>query len=358
MGLWKDKIRKHWCYSFQFQNEIYAARGFKTKKEATAARAKRKEDLKRNQISTGMGYLTLCNLYLDFSSRRHVSKTWKYKKSVFVAFGRFLGGDDFPISKITPEIIVKYLGTRPSNNNYNVHRKELSSLFSYAENILEAIDRNPVKKIEKLPHTVARKRVPREHDIIKLFLAADPATDEKELLIVLLHTLARIDEVLRLTWEDINFEKRILTKWTRKTHGGSYKAVTVTINDELYSTLWKMWQNRKQDTWVFFNEKTNKRFRHRPKFMKGLCKRAGIDPYFGFHTLRHLMASLLADNPKISTKTIQNILGHSEARTTEIYLHKLDGTIEDAMHSISGRFEPKIEKPQPETATKNVKSFQ
>ena len=92
--------------------------------------------------------------------------------------------------------------------------------------------------------------------------------------------------------------------------------------------------------------------------MKGLCKKAGINPYFGFHTLRHLMASLLADNPKISTKTIQNILGHSEARTTEIYLHKLDGAIEDAMDSISGRFASKIEDPQPEDATKNTKSSQ
>ncbi len=70
------------------------------------------------------------------------------------------------------------------------------------------------------------------------------------------------------------------------------------------------------------------------------------------------MTPLLADNPKISTKTIQNILGHSEARTTEIYLHKLDGAIESAMDSISGRFAPKIEKPQPETATRNEKSFQ
>ncbi len=86
--------------------------------------------------------------------------------------------------------------------------------------------------------------------------------------------------------------------------------------------------------------------------MKGLCKRAGIDPYLGFHTLRHLMAPLLADNPKISTKTIQNILGHSEARTTETYLHKLDGAIEDAMDSISGRFASKIEKPQPLVPTK------
>ncbi len=72
--------------------------------------------------------------------------------------------------------------------------------------------------------------------------------------------------------------------------------------------------------------------------MRGLCKRAGVKPYFGFHTLRHLMASLMADNPKTSTKTIQKVLGHSAYKTTEIYLHALDGAVETAMDDLSGRF--------------------
>jgi len=67
-----------------------------------------------------------------------------------------------------------------------------------------------------------------------------------------------------------------------------------------------MWQNRSQDTWLFYNQNAQNRYMYRPKLMKGLCKRAGIKPHFGFHTLRHLMASLMADNPKTSTKTIQN----------------------------------------------------
>jgi integrase len=75
--------------------------------------------------------------------------------------------------------------------------------------------------------------------------------------------------------------------------------------------------------------------------MMGLCKRAGIIPHFGFHTLRHLMSSLMADNPKISTKTIQKILGHETQKITEIYLHELDGAVGDAMDSISGKFTQK-----------------
>ena len=68
------------------------------------------------------------------------------------------------------------------------------------------------------------------------------------------------------------------------------------------------------------------------------------------------MASLMADNPKISTNTIQKILGHSKITTTEIYLHSIDGAIESAMESISGKFTFEKGKPQPITTTKQKKA--
>ena len=341
MGFYKDPKRKDWIYRFQYQGKNYGGRGFKTKKEALAAREVRKKELK-NQLPeiTGMAFSEACNLYLDFAERRFVPGVFKYKKYVYGNFYKALGGD-IPIIDITAEIIIRYLQTRHSNNNYNVHRRELSALFAYAIDVLEVIIRNPCKKISKLPHSVVEKQIPQEKDVISLILAANPKTDEKDLLIVLLHTLARIDEALRLTWQDINFEKKTLTKWTRKTRDGSYKKIVVSINEELHDTIWRMWQDRKQEKWLFFNEKTGNRYMNRPKFMKGLCKRAGITPHFGFHTLRHLMASLMADNPKTSTKTIQKVLGHSELKTTEIYLHEIDGAIENAMDDLSGRFTPK-----------------
>jgi len=291
------------------------------------------------------------NLYLDHASRRFTKEVYKYKVYVYKNFFEFLK-NDMSIDKITTAVVKTYLDTRHSNNNFNVHRRELSALFNYAMDILEVVDRNPIKKIPKMPHTAKIKLIPKEQDIIKLLLVADPNTDEKDLLLVLLHTLARIDEVLRLSWDDINFEKRILTKRTRKTRNSIWKEVKVKINDELYDVLWKRWNNRKQDRWVFYNEKTEDRYYKRPKLMKGLCKRAGIEPTFGFHALRHFISSLMNDNPKISTKTIQKILGHSNQKTTEIYLHELDGAVEDAMDSISGKFIHKNESSKTKTATK------
>lgn len=348
MGLWKDKTRGDWCYSFQYRTKGYGGRGFKTKGKARAAREDRRKEVKALKIEVGMVFSEAVNLYLDHAERKFSPETYKYKKYVYEQFFLFIKEEDFLSHEITTPIIKSYLDTRHSNNNFNVHRRELSALFTFAKDTLEVISKNPLKKIEKMPHDVKRKYIPREEDIIKLILAANPKTDERDLLLTVLHTLARIDEILKLTWDDINFKKRRLTKWTRKTADGSAKEIPVKINDELYDILMKRWNARTQNTWVFYNERTKDRFLKRPKFMKGLCTKAKIDPPFGFHALRHLMSSLLDDDPKVSTKTIQKILGHSSQRTTEIYLHELDGAADNAMDSISGKFNPQ---PQSDTGT-------
>jgi len=64
---------------------------------------------------------------------------------------------------------------------------------------------NPRNDIKKLPHSPARKAPPSEDNILRLIVAATPG-DERDILIACLHTLGRIDEMLRLRWEDVNFD--------------------------------------------------------------------------------------------------------------------------------------------------------
>lgn len=354
MALWKDKIRGDWNYSFQYQKTRYSTRGFKTKKEATEAQAAKKRELKKAPpLQAGTALSEAAGLYLDHSIKKHTYSTYKYKRCVLRRFLSFIGGDIL-IHEVSPKLIIAFLDTRPTNNSFNAYRKDISSMFTYAMETLEIVDRNPVAKIKKLPHSAKKKSIPSEKDVIKLFLVAAPETDEKALLTVLLHTLARINEVLKLRWDDINFEKKILIKRTKKSTDHVEKEILVPMNQELYDTLWDLWRTRKQNTWVFYNEKTGTRYMHRPKFMKGLCKRAGIHPYFGFHTLRHLMASLLADNPKIATRSIQKLLGHTNIRTTEIYLHSVEGAVAEATDSLNGVFSLDRDKGESENAKKNT----
>ncbi len=105
------------------------------------------------------------------------------------------------------------------------------------------------------------------------------------------------------------------------------------MNQVLYDTLWGIWQQRTHDQWVFFNAKTGTRYMHRPKLMRTICKRAGVR-HFGFHTLRHYVASYLADQKKFSITQISRLLRHQNKATTERYLQVVDTQLRDVMASL------------------------
>ena len=335
MGFWKDKDRKHWCYKFEFQKKAYGARGFKTKKEAVAAREKHRIEVRKGkQIRVTMGFREVASLYLDDAKLRFTEKTYKYKASVYRSFLSFNG--DQEISEITTVEIDRYLKTRATNHNFNVHRKELSALFSFAISHLELMHKNPVSKITKLPHNPKRKVIPQRETISTILEHADPIK-QRPFLLILLHLAARVDEVLRLTWDDIDFSKRTVTRWTKKRSGGNYEPIVAYMNDELKLQLEILQKENKHEKWLFFNVRTGERYKQRRKMLSGLCEKAKV-PQIHYHELRHYVASFLADNPDVSKKTIQDILGHKSLSTTEIYLHSVDKSQELALKSLDGKF--------------------
>ena len=349
MGLWKDKTRKDWCYKFQVNKKQYGSRGYSTKKEATAARAEHRKRVLESikQTLPTMGFREVASLYLDDAKRRFVVKTYKYKSYVYKRFLQFYG--DIPIEKITTQQVDSYLKTRKSNYNFNVHRKELHTLFVFARDHLKVIFSNPVSSIAKLPHTSAKKKIPSEQDIKILLSNADE--EERAFIICLLNLAARVDEVLRLTWADIDFEKRTVTRWTKKRNGGVYEPITTYMNDDLHSSLNYLKVNRTQNTWVFYNQETSDRYKNRRKKLYGLCRRSGIAKIH-YHEIRHFIASLLANSKNVSKKTISDILGHKSLTTTEIYLHSIDGSQKLAIQELEGRFSMENDKAPPIEATK------
>lgn len=333
MGVWKDKASKTWKYVFQYRGKIYGGGGFKTKAEAIAAREEKKEQIKTAPTyrinTTRMGFCEAANLYLDFCQRRHAPKTYKYKKYVFAEFIKKIG--DLPLEAITPFHIREYLNTRPSNYNYNKHRTELFALFSYCRKNFGIPQVNPCEAVERLPVDKKPKKIPTKEEFLKILMAANE--EQRQLLMVLACTMARIDEVLRLRWQDVNFEKEYLTLYTKKNREGSYRGRDIPMNNVLKNVLYGMWANRVQDEWVFFNAETGTRYNRRPKMMPGLCKRAGV-PNYGFHAIRHFVSSYLYDQEKIGKATIGKILGHQSITTTDIYIHSLDEALKEAVHRV------------------------
>jgi integrase len=77
-----------------------------------------------------------------------------------------------------------------------------------------------------------------------------------------------------------------------------------------------------------------KPFTARQRFMRGLCKRAGVKP-FGFQALRRYFGSVLADEYKQSPKTIQRLLRHSNLATTERYLKNLNRDLKSVLEMVA-----------------------
>lgn len=289
-----------------------------------------------------MAFSDLVNAYLDGSHRQHAPKTYKYKVFVYKNFLEHVG--DLPVSKVTPYLIQDYLRTRSSNSNYNRHRKDLGTLFEYARRILGIVQVNPCAVIDKLPEEKKPKAIPTQEEFIRMITGADE--DERPLLTVLAYTAARIDELLRLKWEDVNFERGFIRLWTKKTKDGAYRGREIPMRDFMKTLMMKLFVTRVQNQWVFFNVQTHSRFNRRPKFMAGLCRRLGI-PQYGFHSIRHFVSSYLLDREKIGKPTVGRMLGHQSLSTTDIYAHSInvktaDDALDMAMDKLEAAFVPKL----------------
>ena len=77
------------------------------------------------------------------------------------------------------------------------------------------------------------------------------------------------------------------------------------------------------DVDIVIDSESGEKFAHGNRFMKGLCKRAGVKA-FGFKAFRKFGPSVLNDIHRVSIKKLQRLLRHQTQTTTEIYLNKID----------------------------------
>jgi integrase len=351
MGLWKDPHTGTWKYQFQHEGKLYGGGGYGSKGEARTAREDRRklvvsgrETARLETPKTDMAFSRLAGLYLDLSERRHARKTFRYKRIVFASFLRHCGDEKITVDKITPYLVQDYLHTRKTSPTYNAHRKELATLFEYARRVLGVVSVNPCAVVEKLPEEKQEKKIPTYEEFLRIVAATKES--ERPLILILAYTAARIDEVLRLKWEDVNFEHGFIRLWTKKTKDGTYRARTIPMKGYMKSILFELWQNREQDVWVFFNRQSGNRFNRRTRFMGTLCKRAGT-PHYGFHSIRHFVSSYLLDQEKVGTPTVSRLLGHQSLSTTDIYAHSIgvhlrDDGLDMAIDRLDASLTPKL----------------
>ena len=337
-----DKLRKQWRGQVKWKGVRHRA-DFATKRAAAdweSEKRKQLEKVEQTATPTGMDLATLCNKYLDYAHSHYGEKTYKNKQRVCLRLLKHLG--NIPVSEASPALINEYLDGQAkvrSNAGYNEDFKHLRAMWAWGIDILD-LTSNPVAKLKRVPQDRAPQYTPSTEDILRVMAAA--TREELVFLSSYLQTGARRSEIFRWTWaQDINFEKREVRLTTRKTKDGSPDSQWLPMSDSLYEDLWWWWKNRpvKDTPYVFVstsNRHYAKPFTTRRRFMKGLCKRAGVKP-FEFHALRRYVASVLADTHKVSAKTIQRILRHKTVTTTERYIQNINQDLAATMNLLSGK---------------------
>jgi len=313
-------------------------------------------------IQQSMGLNIFCSKYLDAAKQRMSPKVLQEKLSVSKRICNELGKHT-PVDEITVDMVASYLERQAierSNNASNADRKNILAMWSWGVKRLD-LPSNPVAKIDKLPHDVQKQYTPPEKDVLKVLAVA--TREERVFLDCYLHTAARRSEIFRWDWnEDINFDKREVRLGTRKTKDGSMEYEWLPMNDDLYNSLMWLWKNKPHvdSPYVFVNTAPGpyygQPFVGRRRFLKGLCKRAGVEP-FGFHALRRYVASIFADKHKVSAKTIQRILRHKNLSTTEKYLENIHHDLRETMGLLTqenGKVPEKYPKQQEQESGKHV----
>lgn len=163
------------------------------------------------------------------------------------------------------------------------------------------------KKEKTLPAVLTKK------EVLKLFESAE--TQKSQLMIKLLYAVGmRVSELTSLKKEDIYLEEGI--GYIRKAKGKKDRIFKIPTN--LKEDLQKILGDSGE--YIFQGPKGKLSNRNIQKIVQRATKKSGIKKKVHCHTLRHSFATHLLESG-VDIRYIQELLGHSNLATTQIYTH-------------------------------------
>jgi len=176
-------------------------------------------------------------------------------------------------------------------------------------------------KIKKsLPSTLTEEEV---MSLLDIELIDNFSYRNKAMLELLYATGLRVSELINLKLQDVDFSQDII-----RTFGKGSKERIIPIGDyakeylEKYIYEYRSSMLKKENNEYIFLNNHGKQMTRQGffKIIKKIAKEKGINKELSPHTLRHSFASHLLKYGA-DLRTIQELLGHSDISTTQIYTH-------------------------------------
>lgn len=198
-------------------------------------------------------------------------------------------------------------------------------MFSIGESKFDGRSLFPIIKTNKRRNLISFYSPEEISDMLDTFKISDKfGNRDKCMTLIAAKTGLRASDVVWLKFDEINWDKQIISKVQRKTK----VPVTVSFDDVVKFSLIDYLKNYRphvKSEYVFINNDTNEPFSRSACLTDAVCRHFKISNVdvgkrkSGAHALRFsLSASLLSDNTPLPV--ITGILGHNNLETTKRYL--------------------------------------
>ncbi len=199
----------------------------------------------------------------------------------------------------------------------------LSRLYNLARRWGIYSGENPVDRVEKprLDNLQTEFLSDEEADRLLKTLDAWPCRESAAFVKFTLYTGLRRSELFKLTWEDVDLSRSMIT--LREPKGG--KTQTIPISAQALEVLKGL---EPSSPYVFPGKNGGQRTDFKGPWQR-IRKAAGLPDNFRFHGLRHHFASTLVSSG-VDLCVVQALLCHKDSRTTQRYSHLQPGAIREA----------------------------
>lgn len=271
-----------------------------------------------------------CNYLLI--DKHYSSNTIESYKRDLAKFYEYIKKDFKNIDKNDVKDYLKYI----SNLNERSVARNISTLKSFYKFLIinKYIKDNPMDSIsspklgKKLPNTLNEDEIDK---LLDIKLNDNYSYRNKAMLELMYATGLRVSELVNLKVYDVNLDEALV-----KTMGKGSKERIIPVGDYAINAL-KVYINeyrsslfkKEVNDYLFLNNHGKKMTRQGFfKIIKKLAIEQGIDKDFSPHTLRHSFATHLLKHGA-DLRIIQELLGHSDVSTTQIYTHVSNEELED-----------------------------
>ena len=267
-------------------------------------------------------YQKIQKMINDLELRGHSEKTIKNMVCTMKAFSKFYNKPPELLGE--PEIInyLKYCIKTKKLCRGTVNCINSTLKFFYVVTLEGSWSELRIPRLrndKKLPKYLTKEEV-------KLLLESTTYLKHKAILSTIYSAGLRVSEVTNLRISDImSKEMKILVR-KGKRNKERYTLLSQK-NLELLRRYWKKfgYKNYSPDDYLFISRLTKNKLSSRgvQKAMEAALQKSGLTRKATVHTLRHSFATHLM-NDGVELANIQTLMGHSNIKTTSIYLHVKD----------------------------------